>query len=166
MSHGGRGGVSVSPRDDIYMSFLYSTTWEIDIPANPIHFKHSVNQPIPSYPLWKKTARRVVSALTGLKASRVDQWLEVLEEESRTMTARTWYHLFVAGLTVAVRHPVQSAEFKRRIRICSRCPVYDKEMKRCRPYTGSPDGCGCYVPFKALDSRPCWIRELDPHRGW
>lgn len=114
----------------------------------------------------KRAVKRTIALLVGLKVSRVDQWLDLLEEESRVMTKKTWWDLFVAGLRVATLHPVKSKEFKRRIRICERCPIYDRSMRRCRPYTGSPDGCGCYVPFKALDDRPCWIRLLDPTRGW
>ena len=102
--------------------------------------------------------KRAISALMGLKPKRVDQWLEVLDEESVHMTKRDWWNMLVAGMRVTALRPVKSAEFKRRIRICNQCPVYDKELKRCRPYTGSPEGCGCYVPFKALDSHPCPAR--------
>jgi Fe-S-cluster containining protein len=116
---------------------------------------------------WLKTpAIAIVAALVGLRKARVYQWLEVLEEEARTMGFKTWAKMILAGLDVSLFHPVQSAEFKRRMRICQRCPVYDKELRRCRPYTGSPDGCGCYAPFKALARQSCWIRQIDPHRGW
>lgn len=102
----------------------------------------------------------------GLKVKRVDQWLEVLEEESHQMDRRAWWNMMLAGARVALVHPVPDFEFRRRMRICRACPVYDREMKRCRPYTGSPDGCGCYVPFKALDNRPCPARLLNPRLGW
>ncbi len=110
--------------------------------------------------------RAIVAKLVGLKPSRVDQWLEVLDEESNVMTWRTWKNMLIAGIRVSVSHPVGSSDFKHRIRICQACPIYDPELRRCRPYTGSSDGCGCYVPFKALDDHHCWIHHQDSRRGW
>ncbi len=111
--------------------------------------------------------RAIVARLVGLKPSRVDQWLEVLDEESRTMTWQTWRDMLMAGLVIAFGHSVDSETFKHRLRVCSKCPIYDKELRRCRPYTGSPDGCGCYMPFKALeDGRHCWIHLRDSRLGW
>lgn len=53
---------------------------------------------------------------------------------------------------------------------CKTCPIYDAGLRRCRPYAGSPLGCGCYVPFMALEERPypagCWAKEFAPSTGF
>ena len=58
-------------------------------------------------------------------------------------------------------------EWKRRYRICLKCPIYDAKLKRCRPYDGSDEGCGCYVPFSNLVYETCWGRlNYGKKIGW
>ena len=55
--------------------------------------------------------------------------------------------------------------WRRKMRICRHCIVYDKTMRRCRPYTGADIGCGCYVPFMAKVKKHCWATENVPDEG-
>lgn len=70
---------------------------------------------------------------------------------------------------VALGRTVGRAEWRRRMRVCWGCPIYDRELKRCRPMDGHEFGCGCFVPVLALVRRPypagCWAREFLPGRG-
>ncbi len=50
-------------------------------------------------------------------------------------------------------------EWKRRYAVCLTCPLYNKKTRQCRPYDGSPLGCGCYVPFANIVKEDCWGRE-------
>ncbi len=49
-------------------------------------------------------------------------------------------------------------EWARRYKTCLRCPIFDKDHKRCRPWSGSSRGCGCYVPFSNIIYEECWGR--------
>lgn len=51
------------------------------------------------------------------------------------------------------------------MRHCAKCEIFDKEMKRCRPYTGAAEGCGCAVFFLALSTDTCWLDEQGGN-GW
>lgn len=60
------------------------------------------------------------------------------------------------------RFTVDKITFRRRMRKCQACIVYDRTLKRCRPYSGAEQGCGCYVPFKAvLSGASGWATEAD-----
>lgn len=107
----------------------------------------------------------IMRLLFGLKWARFKEWREVLEEEGRTMTWRSWLHM--AGEAVAALiWPVNRSLYRHRIRTCMKCPLYDRGLRRCRPYTGSEAGCGCFVPYRAQTPSPCWWRERDPTKGW
>lgn len=102
----------------------------------------------------------------GLKLRRYRQWLEVVREEGRELS---WLDVAIAllkGALVAFRNGARERELWRsRVRICYRCPVYDRGMRRCRPYTGSPLGCGCWVPLIALFKDRCWGDEVLSEEG-
>jgi hypothetical protein len=61
---------------------------------------------------------------------------------------------------------VSPSEWRRRIRVCSKCPVYDRIIKRCRPNNDSEFGCGCYVPFMAAHKETCWADDHTENCGW
>lgn len=103
--------------------------------------------------------------LLGLKWARIGQWREVLKEEGRSMGPKAWWHLLCEAGN-ALLYPVGRDKYIHRLTICHRCPIYDKGLKRCRPYTGSNLGCGCFVPYKAVSPSPCYARQLDPSLGW
>ena len=49
-------------------------------------------------------------------------------------------------------------EWQRRYRVCLKCPLFDAQLKRCKPFDASERGCGCYVPFSNLFYDECWGR--------
>lgn len=57
-------------------------------------------------------------------------------------------------------------------RTCLKCPLFNRVTRQCRPYPGSPLGCGCWMPLKArayFTWRGCWGRlNLPPvsNIGW
>jgi len=53
----------------------------------------------------------------------------------------------------------QKKEWRRRYRICLKCPIFDYELRRCRPFDNSKRGCGCYVPFSNVFYDVCWGRK-------
>lgn len=53
-------------------------------------------------------------------------------------------------------HVVDKLEWRRRMKVCFKCPIYDARYRRCRL---GDMGCGCYVPFMALVKKECWMRE-------
>jgi len=75
---------------------------------------------------------------------------------------------------------VDRKTWRRRMKICYRCPVYDRDRHACRaphPAFHATHGCGCYVPFVALTSEPyenyrsgivgCWgYAWSDGRIGW
>lgn len=49
--------------------------------------------------------------------------------------------------------------WRQKMRACYRCPIFDRELKRCRPYSGAKLGCGCYTPFLALVEDRCFANK-------
>jgi hypothetical protein len=98
----------------------------------------------------------------GFKPKRFREWLAVVAEEGRqarwSAIALDMARVLLAGIFSS---PSTLSWFAK-MRKCYRCPVFDRTMKRCRPWTGSPVGCGCYMPFKALVSRHGWAVEALP----
>lgn len=96
------------------------------------------------------------------------EWRAVLREEFREGSVLKMIRAICTG-RVSLR------TWRQRMRICARCPIYDRELRRCRGPVFVPDtpppGCGCYVVFTALTKRPypagCWGRSaLGPSFGW
>lgn len=58
--------------------------------------------------------------------------------------------------------------FIRKMRVCNGCVLFDPVLRRCRPYSGSAVGCGCYMPFKVAIGGGCWLDENYPEdgKGW
>ena len=102
-----------------------------------------------------------------MKLKRISEWLEVVREEGRAVG---YFSVVVAVLRGACGvGGVSRRVWVRRMRVCRRCPLYDVGMRRCRPWTGSRLGCGCYVPFLGLARRPyrggCWGKTYLPGEG-
>lgn len=104
---------------------------------------------------------------------RIKEWVVVMRREGRKVSlwgkVRIGFGIVVAGL---VRRSVGRGEWRRRMKICLRCPIYDGQIKRCRPMDGSPLGCGCYVPALLSLKYPygrekpgCWGRRHLPGTG-
>ena len=102
-----------------------------------------------------------------MKLKRISEWVEVVREEGREVG------FFSVGWSVLrgalVVGGVSRLEWRRRMGVCLRCPLYDRGMRRCRPWTGSKLGCGCYVPYLGLVRRPyrggCWGKTYLPGEG-
>lgn len=110
--------------------------------------------------------------LFGLKVSRIKGWEETLKVELGSVTWEDRVRL-VWGMVKALIGPLRArksrsevrSEWFRRMRVCGRCPVYDRCNKRCRPFKGSVLGCGCYMPYAALFKERCWADENLPKEG-
>lgn len=101
----------------------------------------------------------------GLRWGRVLSWTAVLEEEELEMTAGTYWTMVKAAFN-AFLGPRGYRDIARRLKTCRKCPIFDPSLNRCRPYTGSNLGCGCYVPYKVTGPGPCWGKERNPQLGW
>jgi Fe-S-cluster containining protein len=107
-----------------------------------------------------------------LKLKRMSEWLEVLSQERATRNLAEVVKALWKMLRGAMGAKVPIRVWRHRIRVCLRCPLYDRTMKRCRPYAVSPLGCGCYVPYLAMVPKPyehgCWVRQAYPDTiyGW
>lgn len=117
------------------------------------------------------STRRVIMApvkifLLGLKLNRLREWSAVVREEGYRVGVKGWVKMAKALWGIA-RYGVDRNKWRQRLRICHKCPVYDKQLKRCGPWTGAPYGCGCYVPYMAMeDGGPCWARQRRAESGW
>ena len=75
------------------------------------------------------------------------------------VTWRDYLTILKAGITIS-RSPYSEEMWRARMYICYRCPMFNKDYKKC-------DGCGCYVPYKALATEHCWGREnMGDNFGW
>ena len=104
----------------------------------------------------------------GLKPARFRQWKEVLDEERRSASLVSL--LAKMAWTLLRGRLVSRKEWRRRMRICHRCPIFGAELRRCRPYEGGP-GCGCWTPAIGLFQKHCYATEnLPPEErqgfGW
>lgn len=103
--------------------------------------------------------------ILGLKIAKYRQWFDVLRVEGSGMTL--WQWLVLAGdMAKAALSGFRSGlksrrEFRRRLRVCRRCPVYNPALRQCRSVSpaGVRLGCGCWVPLVALLKPRCWATE-------
>lgn len=99
--------------------------------------------------------------LFGFRADKWRQWRELLKEEKGAISARTMLYMarvlcrigwkWLSGNKVAHR-----ASWRAKMRACRKCPVYGRDLRRCRPYSGSKLGCGCATWLIALGQDECW----------
>ncbi len=111
----------------------------------------------------------------GLKSERFWDWEITIEDELGAVLWRDKLNIILSIIKVAGRailRPRKATadrkEWRRRMKCCYRCPVYNKRRQRCRPFTGSVLGCGCYMPYAALLKETCWADDNMPeeHIGW
>ena len=105
----------------------------------------------------------------GLKSERFWDWEETIEDEVGGVCWRDRLNILLSILKVAGKAlpgprkgTVGPKEWRRRMKCCWNCPVYDRKLQRCRPYKGSVLGCGCYMPYAALLKEKCWADENIP----
>ena len=99
----------------------------------------------------------------GLKWSRFRQWRKAVEDELGGLGWGNRLSLLLEMANVALwaivgqrRYPERRVMWRRKLKRCRVCPIYDRVNRRCRPYHGSKLGCGCYVPYLALLKDRCW----------
>ena len=105
--------------------------------------------------------------LFGFKVKRYEEWLTVIRIEFGRASWTDRYRLLFGILKVLLSGKKET-RFRRKYRSCYRCPLHDRNLRRCRPYDGSNAGCGCYMPFKIALGGQCWINEHFPEddEGW
>jgi hypothetical protein len=95
--------------------------------------------------------------------SRIREWANVVRADVSTIPMRDIIRLSLAMAKAVVhRRSVGSVEWRRRMRKCHRCLLYDSDLKRCHifdPDKGETLGCACYMPYKALCSHHGWATE-------
>lgn len=98
-----------------------------------------------------KRAREWVGVMVGPRVRFRDWWKIV----------RGMSHLLLSG-------SVRRVEWRRRMRTCYLCPVFNPEKKICRPFAESEMGCGCYTPYSNLvNNGKCWGRgAFGENFGW
>lgn len=108
--------------------------------------------------------------IMGFRWKRYVEWKEVLVEEKKSASLLS---LLAKMLWVFIKGIPNLKENRRtwrhKMRTCRACPIFDRGMKRCGPYTGSPLGCKCYTPLLAVFKRHCWATENLPNDsglGW
>ena len=105
-----------------------------------------------------------------LLINRFEGWMDVMREEFGVLTwGKRWLLVVEILRTLFLGRFVGRKEFFRKMRGCGGCIVYDRTLKRCRPWTGHHAGCGCYMPFKVMMGGKCWGDEngvSDEDIGW
>jgi len=102
----------------------------------------------------------------GFKPARWAEWRDVLRREHRRAS---WFKLGTDMVRAALSGSFASRiEWRRKMRVCPRCPIYGPELHRCRPSDDSDLGCGCSVWLIALFKRTCWADDNCPDEkiGW
>ena len=105
-----------------------------------------------------------------LLINRFEGWLDVIRVEFGRITWRQrWYLLWEILKTLLLGRCVARKEFFWKMKACGRCLLYDRILKRCRPFDGHHAGCGCYMPYKVMMGGKCWGDEngiSDEDIGW
>jgi hypothetical protein len=89
---------------------------------------------------------------------RVREWLEAVKDvKDNRLSLYVKLLLHLPGMRV----PKQI--WNKRIRTCSKCPIYHPHKKTCgHDLEISGVGCGCYMPFKSASmAATCWARDND-----
>lgn len=102
--------------------------------------------------------------LFTLKLKRLREWFCDLRAEKPGLSefylmGMLMLRIFLYPRTLAVKRRV----YFHRLSVCHRCPIFDKRLKRCR---NGEQGCGCYIPFKALAPVDGWLREQGKSGCW
>jgi hypothetical protein len=98
-----------------------------------------------------------------INRKRIGEWIAVLRETKPPLRK-------VLGMLVKAIHiwknPIGRLEWRRRMKACYECPVFDPQLKRCRPIN-TDIGCGCYTPYSNMKGNSCWGRKnLGNKFGW
>jgi Fe-S-cluster containining protein len=105
--------------------------------------------------------------ILGLKLARYREWWRVIAKERPKASKKSQISAIIGTANLIIlhfwKHDVQWRRTRfSRLRRCYRCPIFDRQLKRCRPYDGSPLGCGCYMPIAAGVKEHGWLHEQGP----
>lgn len=103
---------------------------------------------------WLKMKFVKIKGPFGLRWGRLREWLRVIRAEGHTIPITDWFKM----AKLSMHWPTDGALAKGRYSKCRVCPVFDRKLKRCRPYNGSSIGCGCYAPYAIVTGKRCWLR--------
>ena len=102
--------------------------------------------------------------LFNLKVKRFREWLADIRAEQPGPVEFYAMGKLMAKILIYPRSFAQARRnYRQRLLICSHCPIFDRKLKRCR---NGEDGCGCYIPFKALTPVNGWLREQGKAGCW
>lgn len=87
-------------------------------------------------------------------------WLLVVRRERGSIDWAAMVRLLLTARRVGGR------DFRLRYRACCRCVVFDRSLRRCRPWDKARVGCGCFMPFKIHFGGGCWLRETGGRSPW
>jgi hypothetical protein len=96
----------------------------------------------------------------GLRYSRIPAWIRDVWAEKPGLSE--FIHMGIMSIKAALA-PVSKKEYFHRMLVCYHCPVFNRKLKSCR---NGEQGCGCYVPYKAIAPVKCWLNESDASKGW
>lgn len=108
---------------------------------------------------WK--GKRVM----GLKLGRIEEWWEVVKAESEGYRVMERVRMVMRMVMELRKGVVGREEWRRRMKICGKCVIYDGRLRRCRR---GRYGCGCWVVGKGMVKGKCWGKEsgiIDPRDG-
>lgn len=113
-----------------------------------------------------------------MKLTRYRDWWRVV---GAAMKDEPWWRVALGMARALATGGVSRAEWRRRLKVCGKCPIYRPVGRTCGPRDGAVvgidgvAGCGCYVPFAARTDAPyqgeggrgCWGRAVLGIRfGW
>jgi hypothetical protein len=112
--------------------------------------------------LLRRCAMTVTLVRAPMNFKRFKEWRLVMRAESRRLRLVPMLQLLLSFRSWRGRR-----ETLRLLRLCPGCPVYNRSLHQCRPYPGSPLGCGCYMPTKVRFGGGCWADDFpELEMGW
>lgn len=103
-----------------------------------------------------------IMKILGLKPVRINEWWAILRLEGRSEGVVA----LLSMIHKAFRFGVTRAEWRTRMRVCIKCPIYNSNLRQCRPTSHRKMGCGCYTPFLAMTKGECWGKTHTENLGW
>ena len=88
---------------------------------------------------------------------RIKEWVRIIKFGKPSVI--DWLKMGVVFIKLLFGKKCDRITWRRRMSKCYTCPIYDPVWKRCRPYTSSELGCGCYAPYSNMLGKECWGRK-------
>ncbi len=100
--------------------------------------------------------------ILGLKPSRFREWWAIVKLEGGANGILPLFKMLHKGFMLGVGRK----RWRTRLRTCMKCPIYNKDLRQCRPLWNKKMGCGCYTPFLAMTKGSCWGKVETENLGW